>query len=102
MWRNNKQNALLRFHVENGSANALFFLTLYYTTSLVAVLRAQNSSAVKTYSDLGFEIRASSYIQINQPTRCSNFSSLLLDNRTDHDQQHCYHHIPTVNQRLLL
>jgi hypothetical protein len=22
--------------------------------------------------------------------------------RTDHDQQHCYHHDPTVNQRLLL
>jgi len=20
--------------------------------------------------------------------------------RTDHDQHHCYHHIPTVNQRL--
>jgi hypothetical protein len=22
--------------------------------------------------------------------------------RTDHDQQHCYHHVPTINQRLLL
>jgi hypothetical protein len=22
--------------------------------------------------------------------------------RTDHDQQHRYHHVPTVNQRLLL
>jgi len=22
--------------------------------------------------------------------------------RIDHDQQHCYHHVPTVNQRLLL
>jgi hypothetical protein len=22
--------------------------------------------------------------------------------RTDHDQQHCYHHVPTVNKRLLL
>jgi hypothetical protein len=22
--------------------------------------------------------------------------------RTDHHQQHCYHHVPTVNQRLLL
>jgi hypothetical protein len=22
--------------------------------------------------------------------------------RTDHDQQHCYHHVTTVNQRLLL
>jgi hypothetical protein len=21
---------------------------------------------------------------------------------TDHDQQHCYHHVPTVNQRRLL
>jgi hypothetical protein len=30
--------------------------------------------------------------QINQPTRCNNFSSLLLD----HDQHHCYHHAPTV------
>jgi hypothetical protein len=30
-------------------------------------------------------------IKINQPTRCNNFSSLLLD-----DQQHCYHHAPTV------
>jgi hypothetical protein len=25
-----------------------------------------------------------------------------VDNRTDHSQQHCYHHVPTVNQRLLL
>jgi len=23
-------------------------------------------------------------------------------NRPDHDQQHCYHHAPTVNQRRLL
>jgi hypothetical protein len=23
-------------------------------------------------------------------------------NRTDHDQQHCYYHVRTVNQRLLL
>jgi hypothetical protein len=22
--------------------------------------------------------------------------------RPEHDQQHCYHHVPTVNQRLLL
>jgi hypothetical protein len=22
--------------------------------------------------------------------------------RPDHDQQHCYHHVPTINQRLLL
>jgi hypothetical protein len=22
--------------------------------------------------------------------------------RTDHDQRHCYHHVPTVNQRQLL
>ena len=22
--------------------------------------------------------------------------------RPDHDEQHCYHHVPTVNQRLLL
>ena len=25
-----------------------------------------------------------------------------LSGRTDHDQQHCYHHVPTVNQRRLL
>jgi len=41
-------------------------------------------------------------IQINQPTRRKNFSSLLLDvgrgraGRPDHDQQHRYHHAPTV------
>jgi hypothetical protein len=23
-------------------------------------------------------------------------------NRTDHDQQHCYHHVPTVKRRRLL
>jgi hypothetical protein len=28
--------------------------------------------------------------------------AVLLVDRTDHDQQHCYHHVPTVNQRLLL
>ena len=26
----------------------------------------------------------------------------VRSDRTDHDQQHCYHHVPTVNQRLLL
>jgi len=25
-----------------------------------------------------------------------------LADRPDHDQQHCYHHVPTVNRRLLL
>ena len=24
------------------------------------------------------------------------------NNRSDHNKQHCYHHVPTVNQRLLL
>jgi hypothetical protein len=48
---------------------------------------------------------------INQPARCNNFPSLLLDvyvrlnmfrslsgrfNRPDNDQKHCYHHAPTV------
>jgi hypothetical protein len=31
-------------------------------------------------------------IEINQPTRCNNFSSLLLDVYL----QHCYHHAPKV------
>jgi len=26
----------------------------------------------------------------------------ISHNRTDHDQHYCYHHVPTVNQRLLL
>jgi hypothetical protein len=29
-------------------------------------------------------------------------SSAVGRGRPDHDQQHCYHHAPTVNQRLLL
>jgi hypothetical protein len=29
-------------------------------------------------------------------------SSAVGRGRADHDQQHCYHHAPTVNQRLLL
>jgi hypothetical protein len=28
-------------------------------------------------------------------------SSVVGLARTDHDQQHCYHHVPTVNQRRL-
>jgi hypothetical protein len=37
-------------------------------------------------------------IQINQPTRSKNFSSLLLNVylQLNHDQQHCYHHAPKV------
>jgi len=42
-------------------------------------------------------------IQINQPTKCNNFSSLLLDVciqlnmlLPDQDQQYCYHQAPTV------
>ena len=57
------------------------------------------------------------YFQLNQPTRCSNFStavaasglpsdlgdsSVAVCGWPDHDQQHCYHQAPTVNQRLLL
>ena len=37
-------------------------------------------------------------IQINQPTRCNNFSCVVgrgRAGRPDHDQQHCYHHAPT-------
>jgi hypothetical protein len=26
----------------------------------------------------------------------------IMADRADHDQQHCYHHAPTVNQKLLL
>jgi hypothetical protein len=26
----------------------------------------------------------------------------VVQNRTDHGQQHCYHRVPTENQRLLL
>jgi hypothetical protein len=29
-------------------------------------------------------------------------SSAVGRGRTDHDQQHCYHHVPKVNQRRLL
>jgi len=28
--------------------------------------------------------------------------SCVVGRPTDHDQQHCYHHAPTVNQRVLL
>ena len=40
-------------------------------------------------------------IQTNQKTRCKNFSSfftwcLCTAGWPDHDQQHCYHHAPTV------
>ena len=41
--------------------------------------------------------------QINQPIRCTSLSAFVRSaNRTDHDQQHCYHHVPTVNKRRLL
>ena len=94
--------------------------------------------ALKTKKKTQFKVCKSVHhhtIQINQPTRCNNFSSLLLDvylklnmflassrpssgaqqlqqplvlpsergdssavvrGRTDHEQQHCYHHAPTV------
>jgi len=29
-------------------------------------------------------------------------SSVVGRGRTDHDQRHCYHHVPTVSQRRLL
>jgi hypothetical protein len=32
----------------------------------------------------------------------SNVVGRGRSDRTNHDQQHCYHHVPTVNQRLLL
>jgi hypothetical protein len=35
------------------------------------------------------------------PLECGG-SGVVGCGRTDHDQQHCYHHVPTVNQRRLL
>jgi len=78
------------------------------------------------------QVRASSYIQMNQPTIaaisqvyylsfkysstcfghphahhqglnncCSGLWFTVGHGQADHDQQHCYHHVPTVNQRPL-
>jgi len=33
---------------------------------------------------------------------CSSIVGRGRSDQTDHDQQHCYHHVPTVKQRLLL
>jgi len=35
------------------------------------------------------------------PLECGG-SSVVGRGRSDHNQQHCYHHVPTVNQRRLL
>jgi len=35
-------------------------------------------SKESTFLFSGLQVRASSYIEMNQPTRCSNFSGLLL------------------------
>ena len=38
------------------------------------------------------------------PLECGDSSAVGRGRavRPDHDQQHCYHHVPTVNQRLIL
>jgi hypothetical protein len=102
-------------------------------------------SSVSPKDEIWFKVCKSVHhhtIQIHQPTRCNNFSSLLLGvyvqlnmfqasscpssgattiavaasglppelgassavarGRPDHEQQHCYHNVPMVNQRLLL
>jgi hypothetical protein len=36
------------------------------------------------------------------PSELGDSSGWSWSVRTDHEKQHCYHHVPTVNQRLLL
>jgi len=55
---------------------------------LMPIIRSLSTAAAAA-SDLPYERGGSSVVG-------------CCDNRTDHDQQHCYHHVPTVNQRLLL
>ena len=42
------------------------------------------------------------FIHLGYVSPCIIVYSNKSTNRTGHDQQHCYHHVPTVNQRRLL
>jgi hypothetical protein len=43
-------------------------------------------------------------LYLNSPHTIDDLKLVVVGpaGRPDHDQQHCYHHAPTVNQRLLL
>jgi hypothetical protein len=51
-----------------------------------------------------FELKKSPMFRVCKSVHLHTFKLInqLDAGRPDHDQQHCYHHVPTVNQRLLL
>jgi hypothetical protein len=63
--------------------------TAQHISGIVMSIIRSLSTAVAA-SDLPLERRGSSVVGRGR------------SGRTDHDQQHCYHHVPKVNQRRLL
>jgi hypothetical protein len=57
---------------------------------LMPIIKSLSTAAAAAASGLPLERGGSSAVGRGQA------------GRPDHDQQHCYHHVPTVNQRLLL
>jgi hypothetical protein len=66
--------------------------------------QVRNNEEIWTQIFWNVKLCSNSNIQRNQETRCTNSCSVGRGRagRPDHDQQQCYHHVPTVNQRLLL
>jgi len=104
-------NSVISTKTENLEHIKQKFVSLHQTISFpMSILAMMTHFNFKSSWPLRWEDNT---IQINQPTRCNNFSSLLFDvyvqlnmfrassrriwaGRPNHDEQHCYHHAPVV------
>ena len=83
---------------EIGHGQMKAFLDVTQRTLLYLYARTQTFSENMLLLNLGF-IGPCIFAHSNES---SNHVGRGRAGRPDHDQQHCYHHVPTVNQRLLL
>jgi hypothetical protein len=83
-------------HQPDATIFQVIILTFIYSSTCFGRFPAHQQELSDWSGSLWF------YLRIVVIAVLCSWSGRPVVNRPDHDQQHCYHHAPTVNQRLLL